>query len=285
MYNKNNLLNTSLVSLVIAYFLCLFSISVQAKGKSPEITKKIEKSRYKRIISLKPNITQTLQAFGLTDKIVGVTKFCAKPSPEIEVIGDYNSVDIEKVIRLKPDLILGSMENSRKKQYDVIKKAGLNLKFYDFSSYENMKSSLMAIGKLLKLTKTSEEIIKKMEEDLSQLRPFFQESKIKKTFIAIIQRRPLMVASGNTYISSVFQNIGLVNTFGNNRIAYPVIDEEEFIRELVDYTFDLSHDATKEEKTFLNKNIIPLKIEDFLASPQSVENLVAIFLSPVNVNE
>src|SRR5689334_6301381 len=55
-----------------------------------------------RIVSLKPNITDILVDLGLGDRIVGVTKFCKKPNATAQVIADYNSIQVEDVLRLKP---------------------------------------------------------------------------------------------------------------------------------------------------------------------------------------
>ena len=69
-----------------------------------------------RIVSLAPSNTEILFALGLGDKAVGVTEFCDYP-PEvvelkkegkIEVVGGYANPDIEKIVRLGPDLVLAT---------------------------------------------------------------------------------------------------------------------------------------------------------------------------------
>jgi len=68
-----------------------------------------------RIVSLAPSITETLFAMGLGDRVVGVTSFCNYPPqvPElvkegrIQVVGGFTDPSLEKIIALKPDLVLG----------------------------------------------------------------------------------------------------------------------------------------------------------------------------------
>ncbi|MDY6910977.1 MAG: cobalamin-binding protein [Chloroflexota bacterium] len=63
-----------------------------------------------RIVSLAPSNTEILFALGLADEIVGVAKSCNYP-PEVlakEKIGDYYTVDMEKVVALSPDLIIAA---------------------------------------------------------------------------------------------------------------------------------------------------------------------------------
>lgn len=241
----------------------------------------IATAKYQRIISLKPNITKLLASLGFNQEIIGVTKFCEKPHANVVIIGDYNTIDLEGIMRLKPDLILGSNENSQKKQYQQLVKANLNLQVYNFNTYEQMISSLQSIGALLHRDQQAQKIIVTMDEQLNQLKERNSlESKRKKSFIAIVQRRPLMVASGDTFISTLLEKAGLRNSFRLNQIAYPVVDEEEVVRELVDYTFDFSHDVKEGDRYYLNKKIVPLKLKDYLAAPQSVTNLVGVFQKP-----
>ncbi|MFC2161938.1 ABC transporter substrate-binding protein [Acidobacteriota bacterium] len=67
----------------------------------------------KRIISLAPNITEILFALDLGDNVVGVTRFCDYP-PEAtskEKIGGLVDPNLEKIISLNPDLIIGFRGN------------------------------------------------------------------------------------------------------------------------------------------------------------------------------
>ena len=69
-----------------------------------------------RIVSLAPSHTEILFALGLGDRIVGVTRYCNYPeeAKEKEKIGGFATPDLEKIIALKPDLILakGTLQKS-----------------------------------------------------------------------------------------------------------------------------------------------------------------------------
>jgi len=73
-------------------------------------------SEPKRVVSLAPSITEILFALGLGDKVVGVDQYSNYP-PEvvklrkegrIAVVGGYWNPDIEKILALKPDLVIAS---------------------------------------------------------------------------------------------------------------------------------------------------------------------------------
>ena len=272
------LAKTVTLAVLLALFMLTPTVALAQKNKRADAP-----PQFTRIISLKPNITQMLISLGVQNNIVGITKFCEPPNTTAQVIADYNSINIEAVLRLKPDLIIGSAENSQVKQYESLQQAKLNLKLFSFDSYAQMKNALVEIAALLSIPEKAQTLINGMDAKLAAVQTkLTTDTQIKKTFIAIVQQHPLMIASGNTYLSSLFEQAGLTNAFSANSIAYPVIDEEELVREIVDYTFDLSFNHGNADNTFLNKTTILLKIDNFLAAPQSVDHLVNLFMTDSN---
>ncbi|HXK60688.1 MAG TPA: cobalamin-binding protein [Acidobacteriota bacterium] len=70
----------------------------------------------KRIISLAPSLTETLFALGVGDQLVGVTSYCNYPAEAkaIEKVGDFINPSLEKIVSLRPDLILAEHWSSSK---------------------------------------------------------------------------------------------------------------------------------------------------------------------------
>ncbi|MFB3905468.1 MAG: ABC transporter substrate-binding protein [Acidobacteriota bacterium] len=62
----------------------------------------------RRIVSLAPNLTETLFALGAGDEVVGVTSYCNYPAEAQtrEKVGDFINPSLEKIVSLRPDLIL-----------------------------------------------------------------------------------------------------------------------------------------------------------------------------------
>ncbi|MCX7667663.1 MAG: ABC transporter substrate-binding protein, partial [Atribacterota bacterium] len=61
-----------------------------------------------RIISLSPANTEIVFSLGLGDRLIGVTSYCNYPeeAQTKEKIGNVTEIDLEKVVRLEPDLVL-----------------------------------------------------------------------------------------------------------------------------------------------------------------------------------
>lgn len=99
-----------------------------------------------RIVSLAPNITESLYALGLGERIVGVTSYCNWP-PEAASkarIGGFGQVDLESVLRLQPDLVIlhhDQVENAR-----VLKDLGLEILLFRFRKIDELLESIAKIG-------------------------------------------------------------------------------------------------------------------------------------------
>src|SRR5512137_2350375 len=100
-------------SLLLAFaIVLLFNISAKAKERifTDEMGRQV-KIPYpaKRTVSLAPSITEILFALGLDEKVVAITNFCDYPEAVLKKprIGGFVNPDIEKIVSLKPDLIIG----------------------------------------------------------------------------------------------------------------------------------------------------------------------------------
>ena len=80
---------------------------------------------YNRIISLAPNITETLFALGQGNKVVGVTRFCKYPPEALEKenVGGFFDTNYEAIAALRPDLVILLPEHEKIQKY--INKLGL----------------------------------------------------------------------------------------------------------------------------------------------------------------
>jgi iron complex transport system substrate-binding protein len=103
----------------IHVIILLFSLNVFLFGNQQKTIKDdlgfpfVMTSPPQRIISLAPNITEILFDLDLGEKVVGVTRYCDFPEKALkkEKIGGMIDLNLEKIIALKPDLIIGFRGN------------------------------------------------------------------------------------------------------------------------------------------------------------------------------
>ncbi len=228
-----------------------------------------------RLVSLKPNITQLLTQLGLGPQIVGLTKYCKKPNVTAQIIADYTSINVEALARLKPDLVLTSRENTQERQIQQLAALGIPVTLFDFATYADLQTSLAEIAKLTGTQKRLAEIQTTETNTWTNIkRTITNKNLTGKAVVILVQRQPLMIASGNTYISTLLTTAGFRNIFAQNRIAYPQLNQEELARESIDFVFDLAYDTVDEPVA--GHKAIRLPIDDFLAEPGSVSALEKI---------
>jgi len=82
-----------------------------------------------RIVSIAPSITETLYALRLGNRLVGDTEYCDYP-PEARLkphVGALLNPSLEKIVALKPDLVLGTDEANRRETADQLARLGIPL--------------------------------------------------------------------------------------------------------------------------------------------------------------
>jgi iron complex transport system substrate-binding protein len=67
-------------------------------------------SEPEKVVSMAPNITETIYQLGIESKLVGRTDYCDYPEEALSIgsVGTMRSPDIEKIISLEPDVVIAS---------------------------------------------------------------------------------------------------------------------------------------------------------------------------------
>jgi iron complex transport system substrate-binding protein len=201
---------------------------------------------FSRIVSLKPNVTEILFVLGLGPQVVGVTNYCDRPEAarSLPKVADYIHVDAEKVLRLKPDQVVGSAENSSQKEVYFLMNRGIRVELFPFSTLEQTMASLTAMGKLLGREAEAEKIVGTMRSELENLQLAAQEQPRKKALF-VVGIEPLVVAGSGNFLDEAAEYLGLVNVAGKSRLAYPTYSTESLIRSAPEVILELTMGSEK----------------------------------------
>lgn len=181
----------------------------------------------KRIVSLVPSLTETLIDLGLEKRIVGRTRFCIHPSEavrNIDRIGGTKDFSVERILKLKPDLIIGSQEENHK---DGIEALQAQLPVW-LSTIDSVDTALEHIGHLGKVTGTAEEA-DLLTKAIDKAWKGIPRSPSSKRVAYFIWRNPWMIAGKGTYIDSVLERLGWTNV--TEQVRYPEIRMQELAKD------------------------------------------------------
>lgn len=162
--------------------------------------------RPQRIISLSPATTEMIYAIGAEAKLVGVTHDCNYPKAAQSKarVGKFGEVQLEKILKLKPDLILATTE--MKQVLAPLKRLKIPVLALNMPSAESIEKQLLVLGQLTQKTGQAQARIKQMQTAQKQLKhwPIAQSPAV----FYLVWDRPLMSASQSSFIGSLIQKSG-----------------------------------------------------------------------------
>ena len=214
--------NALIISLTV--FLVLFYVSIScARTVTDEIGRSVTISTApRRIVSLAPGITETLYELGLDDNIVGVTSYCNWPprARQKPRIGGFINPSIEKIVSLKPDLIIATADGNRKDTVNQLDRLGLSVYVTNPSDTDRILKSILHIGEITDKINVAGKLVEKLQKRLDNIAAQTQNKKKPRVFFQI-GLEPVITAGRGTLISEAIGRAGGINIAGNDAARYP----------------------------------------------------------------
>lgn len=165
----------------------------------------------KRIVSLVPWMTKSLYLMGEQNRLVGSSSYCpVEASDKIPVVASAVSVNIEKTLLLKPDLVFAS-SLINPETINNLKKLSLRVEYMPYpKSFEEICTDFIRIGELVGQGAKAQTIVTRQKERLAKLKASIPHGKRPKIFIQI-GAKPLFCAVPNTFIDDFIRFSGGTN--------------------------------------------------------------------------
>ncbi len=167
----------------------------------------------RRIVSLAPNLTETLFALGLGDRVVGVTDYCDYP-PEAaakEHIGGPVSPNLEKIAQLRPDLVLATRAGgNRLSTVQSLETLGIAVFATDPHSVEEAILSTERLGELAGATDQGRLVAAGLRRRLSEVAERLSGSELTPVLL-VVWLEPLITVGRNTFIADALRRAGAEN--------------------------------------------------------------------------
>lgn len=219
----------TLYSIFLLSIICLSadaSLSVvDDAGRIIELPRSAE-----RIVSLSPHATELLFAAGATTQVVGTMEYSDFPeqAKAIPRIGSFQKIDLERVIALKPDVVVGWRAGGTYQQQLTLLELGIPVFFSEPESFAAVAANIRAFGKLLGTEDSAEESATQFEVELSKLRQTYSGRKEISVFYQV-WKDPLITINGEHLITRVIEFCGGRNLFADLALRAPKISLESVI--------------------------------------------------------
>jgi ABC-type Fe3+-hydroxamate transport system substrate-binding protein len=171
-----------------------------------------------RIVCLVPSISKLLIDLGVSENLVGITKFCDQPhNYAIEKIGGTKNPTINKIKSLKPDLIIANKEENNKSDIELLAEI-CSCYVSDIKNLEDNYQMIRDLSALCNKLKEGETIIEKINSGFLEVKG---ENQLNACYL--IWKDPYMTIGKDTFIHFIMNYCGIENVY-NQYSRYPTID-------------------------------------------------------------
>lgn len=201
------------------------AVHVDDAGRSVELQRPA-----RRVITLAPNLTEFVYAVGAGAALVGTmdTSNFPEQARRIARIGDYQRLDVERILALKPDLVLVWHHGNQGRELGQLEAAGLRLFYLEPRSVDDVARSLARIGALLGHATQGEAAAAALSRDFNTLRRQYARVEPVSVFFQVWSQ-PLMTLNGQHLTSDLIALCGGRNVFAGLPALAPQIALESVV--------------------------------------------------------
>lgn len=180
-----------------------------------------------RIVTIAPHLAELVYAVGLGNRLIAVGRYTDYPpeAKKLPQVGDAARVDIERIVMLKPDLILAWKSGNQASDVAKLEKLGFSVVVTEAGTVADVGRLMRMLSVLGGNTHTGEAAGAAFDREVSALRTRYSARKPVRVFYEL-WHQPLMTVSGAHLISDAIGICGGVNVFADASVLVPSVTAE-----------------------------------------------------------
>lgn len=236
--------------------ICAVAMPAQSQSQSKDarvVTDEVGRrvtipAEVKRIVSLAPNLTETVYALGLGDNLVGDTEFCDTPpaAKEKPHIGDPKNPSLEAVALLHPDLVLATTSINRLETAVALEKLGIPVYTSDSHTVRGTLESIAHMADVMGAHEQGAALVARLQQRLDALHARLDDRPMVHVLF-VVWIDPLNTIGQNTFVADALRYAGAESAVLSDQ-NWPHLSLEEVVRLQPDYiVFADSHSGAPTE--------------------------------------
>jgi iron complex transport system substrate-binding protein len=183
-----------------------------------------------RIVSLAPHVTEQLFAAGAGKKLVAVSEYSDYPeeAKRLPQVASSGGVDLERVLALKPDLVVAWRLEATAAALARLEALGLPVFYSEPRRLAQIPDSIEALGELAGTRDVAHSQALSLRAQLDLLKARYG-SKRKVSVFYQISERPLMTLGGRQFVSDAIELCGGHNVFADSPVMAPQVNVEAVV--------------------------------------------------------
>ncbi|MDR9861960.1 cobalamin-binding protein [Pseudomonas baetica] len=184
-----------------------------------------------RVVSLAPSLSEIVVELDSADLLVGVLDAGERPAAIAHVpsVGRYGQLDMERLLSLKPDLLLLWPGSVGPAQRDQLKRLNIPTYVAEPHSLEQLSAQIESIASQLGRPERGVKLAADLRKRLDELRQRYRRDVPLKVFYQVWDK-PLYTVGGGQIISDALQVCGARNVFGDLSLPAPQVSIEAVLQ-------------------------------------------------------
>lgn len=183
-----------------------------------------------RVITLSPHATELAFSAGLGGNLVGVSDYSNFPpqANNIERVANYQSLNLERIVALKPDLVIAWPAGNPSKQLHKLKQLGITIFNVNIHSLDDIPKTIDQLSQYSSNPKTGHHAAAQFRSELKALAKQYHHQKPVPYFYQLSSKPIITIAKGS-WPSQVFSFCGGKNVFAKSSAPYPQVGLEQIL--------------------------------------------------------
>lgn len=163
---------------------------------------KVYSQKVQRIVSLAPSITENIYLLGAQKKLAGCTSYCTLAVHDgVQQIGSTIDVNVEKILTLKPDLVL-TMLMTKPQDVEAMRKLGIRVEVLPTpKNFAEICEQTIQIGKLTGFEKEARRVTDEAKQKVDNLKQSGTKNKVKQKIFFQLGSNPVFTVLPNTFMN------------------------------------------------------------------------------------
>lgn len=241
---------------------------IDGTGRTVEISESPQ-----TVMALSPAMTEVLFKLLPQERIVGRTDQCDYPEaclrlPKVQV---YPTVNLEKVLKINPDVIISNSEITPPETAEKLTKLGVPVLLYEVNSIEQLFSTIKEVSKILNVEMVGDALVSNFKFQISNFSSPVSgfEPQVSASTITLISIDPIYVYGKTTFLNELLEITGFENLIDSSLGNYPQVSRSRLLKsnpdyllgydfEALDTTFFELYPELRSMKAYQNKTIYSL---------------------------
>ena len=205
---------------------CLLCVPLHASGSKSDYA--TEQSL--RIVALAPHVVESLFTLGAGDQIIATMAHSDYPeqAKRIPRVGNYARLQIEKIVQLKPDVVIAWRTGNPEDDLTRLRKYGIKVVYSNPTSLESIADDLLFLGEIVGKEEQARALARDYKKRLSELKKKYAKAIPVKGFYEL-WARPLRTVANDAWLQKQLEVCGVLNPFASLNEDYPLVSLEKVL--------------------------------------------------------